>query len=51
MLLQMPTGGMDIANILMIVGMVAVFYFFLLRPQQQQRKKQKAFLESLTREM
>ncbi|WP_338793408.1 preprotein translocase subunit YajC [Bernardetia sp. Wsw4-3y2] len=51
MLVQMPTGGMDIANILMIVGMVAVFYFFLLRPQQQQRKKQKTFLESLAREM
>lgn len=51
MLLQMPTGGMDIANILMIVGMVAVFYFFLLRPQQQRAKKQKTFLESLVREM
>jgi preprotein translocase subunit YajC len=50
MLVQI-TGGMDIANILMIVGMVAVFYFFLLRPQQQRAKKQKTFLESLVREM
>ena len=51
MLVQSMTDGTGMANILMIVGMVAVFYFFLLRPQQQQRKKQKAFLESLTREM
>lgn len=49
MLLQ--AQGMDIANILMIVGMIAVFYFFLYRPQQQQRKKQKEFLESLKRDM
>ncbi|WP_291724204.1 preprotein translocase subunit YajC [Bernardetia sp.] len=50
MLLQ-AMDGTGMANILMIVGMVAVFYFFLLRPQQQQRKKQKSFLESLKREM
>ncbi|AFM04225.1 protein translocase subunit yajC [Bernardetia litoralis DSM 6794] len=51
MLLQSLTDGTGIANILMIVGMVAVFYFFLLRPQQQRAKKQKTFIESLTREM
>lgn len=51
MLAQSMSDPAGIANILMIVGMVAVFYFFLLRPQQQQRKKQKAFIESLTREM
>ncbi|WP_338759279.1 preprotein translocase subunit YajC [Bernardetia sp. ABR2-2B] len=51
MLLQAGMDGTGMANILMIVGMVAVFYFFLLRPQQQQRKKQKTFLESLAREM
>ncbi len=51
MLLQSLTDGTGIANILMIVGMVAVFYFFLLRPQQQRSKKQKTFLESLAREM
>lgn len=51
MLVQMPTGGMDIANIAMIVVMVAVFYFFLIRPQQQRTKTQKTFLESLAREM
>jgi preprotein translocase subunit YajC len=51
MLLQSLTDGTGIVNILMIVGMVAVFYFFLLRPQQQRAKKQKTFLESLAREM
>jgi preprotein translocase subunit YajC len=51
MLVQTPTGGMDIANIAMVVGMIAVFYFFLIRPQQQRAKTQKTFLESLAREM
>jgi preprotein translocase subunit YajC len=51
MLLQAGMDQSGMINILMIVGMVAVFYFFLLRPQQQQRKKQKTFLESLAREM
>ena len=50
-MLQSMTDGTGMANILMIVAMVAVFYFFLLRPQQQRSKKQKVFLESLTREM
>jgi len=51
MLVQIPMDSSGIVNILMIVGMVAVFYFFLLRPQQQRAKKQKTFIESLTREM
>lgn len=51
MLVQIAADSSGIINILMIVGMVAVFYFFLLRPQQVQRKKQKTFIESLAREM
>ncbi|WP_375563140.1 preprotein translocase subunit YajC [Bernardetia sp. OM2101] len=51
MLVQMPASGMDIGQILIFVAMGAVFYFLIYRPNQQRNKKQKAFMESLAREM
>lgn len=51
MLLQAGMDQSGMINILMIVAMAAVFYFLMYRPQQQRAKKQKAFLESLAREM
>ncbi len=39
-LLQAPAsgGGMGYVNILMLVGLVAVFYFLIIRPQQKRQK-------------
>ena len=42
---QGAPGGM--ANILLIVAMVAVFYFFMIRPQMKRQKELKNFRESL----
>jgi len=39
--------GMGLTNILMIVGMIAVFYFFLIRPQSKKRKEEEAFRKSI----
>lgn len=40
----MNGGGM---NIVLLVGMVAVFYFLMIRPQQKKAKEQKNFRENL----
>ena len=34
-------------NIIMMVGIVLVFWFFMIRPQMQRQKKEKEFRESL----
>jgi preprotein translocase subunit YajC len=34
-------------NLLMMGGIVLVFYFFMIRPQMQRQKKEKQFRESL----
>lgn len=39
-------GG--IANIVMIVAMIAIFYFFMIRPQSKKQKAIRNFRESLT---
>lgn len=34
-------------QIIMMVGIIAVFYFFMIRPQQKKAKDQKVMIESL----
>jgi preprotein translocase subunit YajC len=41
--------GMGWTNILLLVGIVVIFYFFMIRPQQKRNKDQKKFRESLQR--
>lgn len=43
-LLQMSSGGM---NLVLIGGMVVVFYLFMIRPQQKKQKEQRSFRETL----
>ena len=39
-----PAGMM---NIIMMVGIIAVFYFFMIRPQQKKAKDQRVMIENL----
>ena len=41
------SAGGGLITILMLVGMVAVFYFVLYRPQKKQEKQQKAMMDAL----
>ena len=34
-----PTGGSPWMTIIMLVGMVLIFYFFIIRPQKKQEKQ------------
>ena len=43
--LNAPQGNQ--VQILMLVGIVAIFYFFMIRPQQKRNKEQKNFRENL----
>jgi preprotein translocase subunit YajC len=43
--LQATNGG--IMNIVMLLGIMVVFYFFMIRPQQTKAKEQLAFINSL----
>lgn len=45
-MLQESAGG-GIANILMIVALIAVFYFFMIRPQQKKQKEIRKFREGI----
>jgi preprotein translocase subunit YajC len=47
MLLLLQAANSGIMNIVMMVGILGVFYFFMIRPQQQKAKEQKSFIESL----
>lgn len=49
LLAQAQAGGSEamIYQILMWVGIFAVFYFFMIRPQQKKQKEQKQLLEGL----
>lgn len=40
--------GGGVANIVMIVAMIAIFYFFMIRPQSKKQKEIKKFREALT---
>lgn len=48
-LLQAAAGGGQsmIPQIVMMVGIVGVFYFFMIRPQQKKQKDQKDMIASL----
>jgi preprotein translocase subunit YajC len=48
-LAQAPAGGTEgmIYQVVMWVGIFAVFYFFMIRPQQKKQKEQKQLLESI----
>ncbi|WP_394994994.1 preprotein translocase subunit YajC [Emticicia sp.] len=44
-LLQAQSNGMF--SIIMMVGMIAVFYFFMIRPQQKKTSDQKKMVDEL----
>jgi preprotein translocase subunit YajC len=43
--LQAPGGGS--MNIILMVGMIVVFYFFMIRPQAKKAKQQKEFINQM----
>lgn len=47
MFLLLQAGNAGIMNIVMLVGIMVVFYFFMIRPQQTKAKEQQAFINSL----
>ncbi len=47
-LLQAAPGGSGaVMQIVMMVGIIAVFYFFMIRPQQKKAKDQRVMIENL----
>ena len=44
--LQATTGGPSM-NLLIMGGMILVFYFFMIRPQQKKAKAQKKFISDM----
>ncbi len=47
MFLLLQAGNAGIMNIVMLLGIMVVFYFFMIRPQQTKAKEQQAFINSL----
>lgn len=47
MMLLLQAGNAGIMNIVMLLGIMVVFYFFMIRPQQTKAKEQQAFINSL----
>ncbi|GGD71404.1 preprotein translocase subunit YajC [Emticicia aquatilis] len=47
MILLQAQGGNGMFSIVMMVGMIAVFYFFMIRPQQKKTEDQKKMVEEL----
>ena len=45
-LLQSP-GASSATTLIMMVGMILVFYFFMIRPQTKKAKEQKNFINNL----
>ena len=45
-LLQSP-GASSATRLIMMVGMILVFYFFMIRPQTKKAKEQKNFINNL----
>jgi preprotein translocase subunit YajC len=44
----LQAGGQGMAgNLILIVGIIVIFYFFMIRPQQKRQKEQKGFIESI----
>lgn len=48
LIMLQEAGGSSIANILMIVPLIAVFYFFMIRPQQKKQKEIRKFREGVS---
>lgn len=48
LLQEAAQAGTGMANILMIVALIAIFYFFMIRPQQKRQKEIRKFREALT---
>ena len=47
-LLQAAEGGQGMyGNLILIGGIILIFYFFMIRPQQKRQKDQKRFLEEV----
>lgn len=46
-MLLLQTGSAGIMNIVMLLGIMVVFYFFMIRPQQTKAKEQLAFVNGL----
>ena len=46
-MLLLQTGSAGIMNIVMLLGIMVVFYFFMIRPQQTKAKEQLAFINGL----
>lgn len=42
-----PGASGGIMQIVMMVGIIAVFYFFMIRPQQKKAKEQRIMIENL----
>jgi preprotein translocase subunit YajC len=47
MIILLQAANANIMNIVMMVGILGVFYFFMIRPQQQKAKEQKTYIENL----
>lgn len=47
MYLLLQAGNAGIMNIVMLLGIMVVFYFFMIRPQQTKAKEQAAFINAL----
>jgi preprotein translocase subunit YajC len=47
MILLQAQGGNSYFSIIMMVGMIAVFYFFMIRPQQKKASDQKKMVDEL----
>lgn len=47
MTLLLQAGRPDIMSIVMLLGIMVVFYFFMIRPQQTKAKEQQAFINAL----
>ncbi len=47
MILLQAQGGNGTFSIIMMVGMIAIFYFFMIRPQQKKAQDQKKMVDEL----
>lgn len=47
LILQVQPGGSWYSQLIIMGGIILVFYFFMIRPQLQKQKKEKQFRESL----
>ncbi len=48
-LLQQASGPSMYGNLILILGIIVIFYFFMIRPQQKRQKDQKKFISEVKR--